>query len=293
METLKKEFENIVPKVKTFAKDTQTLVDLNKLGDTIKKNMEEEVLDYFTNSKFADDEGNNFYVEEIYDFVHANSDKYYHKKFPLSKLKHNLEWWNKNYDIENSKDKKRMMKANTSFPLLVVKENNNLSVADGLNRLYKAIKIENRNYLPVYLVPKKDIMKFAVKTKKKEPKEATGASGAGQYSAPLFGNKVETKEATTTASSGQYSTPAWVAPNSKQWRGRVKPQIPGGKFVTVKGKCQKFPYCNQGDIKALNMFENKRIQEVIKNISKKQKIDENVIKNILSYEMQMFKNNKK
>jgi len=280
METLKKEFENIVPKVKTFAKDTQTLVDLNKLGDTIKKNMEEEVLDYFTNSKFADDEGNNFYVEEIYDFVHANSDKYYHKKFPLSKLKHNLEWWNKNYDIENSKDKKRMMKANTSFPLLVVKENNNLSVADGLNRLYKAIKIENRNYLPVYLVPKKDIMKFAVKTKKKEPKEATGASGAGQYSAPLFGNKVETKEATTTASSGQYSTPAWVAPNSKQWRGRVKPQIPGGKFVTVKGKCQKFPYCNQGDIKALKITESE-VMELSKKLSKEFSISESIIRKMI------------
>ena len=276
----KKEFENIVPKVKTFAKDTQTLVDLNKLGDTIKKNMEEEVLDYFTNSKFADDEGNNFYVEEIYDFVHANSDKYYHKKFPLSKLKHNLEWWNKNYDIENSKDKKRMMKANTSFPLLVVKENNNLSVADGLNRLYKAIKIENRNYLPVYLVPKKDIMKFAVKTKKKEPKEATGASGAGQYSAPLFGNKVETKEATTTASSGQYSTPAWVAPNSKQWRGRVKPQIPGGKFVTVKGKCQKFPYCNQGDIKALKITESEDM-ELSKKLSKEFSISESIIRKMI------------
>ena len=280
METLKKEFENIVPKVKTFAKDTQTLVDLNKLGDTIKKNMEEEVLDYFTNSKFADDEGNNFYVEEIYDFVHANSDKYYHKKFPLSKLKHNLEWWNKNYDIENSKDKKRMMKANTSFPLLVVKENNNLSVADGLNRLYKAIKIENRNYLPVYLVPKKDIMKFAVKTKKKEPKEATGASGAGQYSAPLFGNKVETKEATTTASSGQYSTPAWVAPNSKQWRGRVKPQIPGGKFVTVKAKCQKFPYCNQGDIKALKITESE-VMELSKKLSKEFSISESIIRKMI------------
>jgi len=280
METLKKEFENIVPKVKTFAKDTQTLVDLNKLGDTIKKNMEEEVLDYFTNSKFADDEGNNFYVEEIYDFVHANSDKYYHKKFPLSKLKHNLEWWNKNYDIENSKDKKRMMKANTSFPLLVVKENNNLSVADGLNRLYKAIKIENRNYLPVYLVPKKDIMKFAVKTKKKEPKEATGASGAGQYSAPLFGNKVETKEATTTASSGQYSTPAWVAPNSKQWRGRVKPQIPGGKFVTVKGKCQKLPYCNQGDIKALKITESE-VMELSKKLSKEFSISESIIRKMI------------
>ena len=280
MDNLQQNFEKLGIKTKSMARDTDSNFSINKMIDTFKTSMKEDTMDYFTNSKFADDEGNNFYVEEIYAFVYANSDKYYHKKFPLSKLKHNLEWWNKNYDIENSKDKKRMMKANTSFPLLVVKENNNLSVADGLNRLYKAIKIENRNYLPVYLVPKKDIMKFAAKTKKKEPKEATGASGAGQYSAPLFGNKVETKEATTTASSGQYSTPAWVAPNSKQWRGRAKPQIPGGKFVTVKGKCQKFPYCNQGDIKALKITESE-VMELSKKLSKEFGISESIIRKMI------------
>jgi hypothetical protein len=107
--------------------------------------------------------------------------------------------------------------------------------------------------------------------------------------------KTETKEATGASSAGAYVGPAVWAKSStkKNWRGAKKTQIPGGKFVEVKKKCQKFPYCNQGDIKALNIFENERIQHVIKNISKKHKIDENVIKNILSYEMQIFKNNKK
>lgn len=280
MENLKKGFQNIVSTAKSFAKDTQTLVDLNKLGDTFQQNMKEDVNDYFTNSKFGDDEGNLFYVEEIYDFVHSNSDKYYHKKYPLEKLKHNLEWWNKTYDIKNADHKKRMMRANTSFPLLVVKEKNNLSVADGLNRLYKAIKIEKRDHLPIYLVPKKDIMKLAINTKKKESKEATGAAAAGGYSAPLFGGKVEAKEATTTASSGQYSTPAWVAPNSKQWRGRSKPQIPGGKFVTIKGKCQKFPYCNQGDIKALKITENE-VLELSRKLSKEFGISESIVRKLV------------
>lgn len=280
MENLKKGFENIVTTAKSFAKDTQSLIDLNKLGDTFQQNMKEDVNDYFTNSKFGDDEGNIFFVEEIYDFVHNNSDKYYHKQYPLEKLKHNLEWWNKTYDIKNADHKKRMMKANTSFPLLVVKEKNNLSVADGLNRLYKALKIEKRTHLPIYLVPKNDIMKLAIKTKKKEPKEATGAVAAGGYSAPLFGGKVEAKEATTTASSGQYSTPAWVAPNSKQWRGRSKSQIPGGKFVTVKGKCQKFPYCNQGDIKALKITENE-VMELSKKLSKEFGISESIVRKLV------------
>jgi len=107
--------------------------------------------------------------------------------------------------------------------------------------------------------------------------------------------KTETKEATGASSAGAYVGPqVWAKTSTKKnWRGARKTQLPGGKFVEVKKKCQKFPYCNQGDIKALNIFENERIQEVIKKISKKHKIDENVIKNILSYEMQMFKNNKK
>jgi len=107
--------------------------------------------------------------------------------------------------------------------------------------------------------------------------------------------KVETKEATGSGSSGSYETPAaWAKSGSKKnWRGARKTQIPGGKFVEVRKKCQKFPYCNQGDIKSLKIFENERIDEVIKNISKKHKISENVIKNILSYELDVFRKYKK
>jgi hypothetical protein len=92
---------------------------------------------------------------------------------------------------------------------------------------------------------------------KDETKEATSSGASGQYSQPLFGEtkKVEATEATSTASSGQYSTPAFVAKNSKNWRGGKKPMFPGGKFVKIKEKCKKFPYCNQGDINALKLSE--------------------------------------
>jgi hypothetical protein len=98
--------------------------------------------------------------------------------------------------------------------------------------------------------------------------------------------KVETKEATGSASSGSYVSPAAWAKSTKKkdWRGKSKTQIPGGKFVQVKEKCKKFPYCNQGDIKALNIFENETFKKVVKNISEKHGISENVIKSILSYE---------
>jgi hypothetical protein len=106
--------------------------------------------------------------------------------------------------------------------------------------------------------------------------------------------KVEATEATGSGSSGQYSTTAaWAkSTNKKDWMGKSKPQIPGGKFVQVKKKCKKFPYCNQGDIKALKIYENDTVKKAIKNISEKHNISENVIKSIISYEYEKLKSNK-
>ena len=151
------------------------------------------------------------------------------------------------------------------------------------------------------------------KKKKKEAIEATGAASAGAYSAPLFSQsepekypeaakvKVvkeelmggETTEATSAGSSGQYSTPGWVAPNKKQWRGRAKTQIPGGKFVTIKKKCQTFPYCNQGDINALKLSENKLVKDSITNVANKFGLTEDIIKSILFHELQESKTKRK
>ena len=98
--------------------------------------------------------------------------------------------------------------------------------------------------------------------------------------------KVEATEATGSGSSGSYETnAAWAKSTSKKdWRGKSKTQIPGGKFVQVKEKCKKFPYCNQGDIKALKIFENENVKNAIKNISERHNISENVIKSIIAYE---------
>ena len=98
--------------------------------------------------------------------------------------------------------------------------------------------------------------------------------------------KVEATEATGSGSSGSYeTTSAWAkSTKKKDWGGRKKTQIPGGKFVQVKKKCKKFPYCNQGDIKALKIFENEKVKQAIQNISKRHNISENVIKTIIAYE---------
>jgi hypothetical protein len=138
---------------------------------------------------------------------------------------------------------------------------------------------------------------------KSETKESMGAVSAGGYSAPLFGEsdgditKTETKEATSSTSSGMYDAPGFedvkMKGNHKRGSGRSykKTQIPGGKFVEVKAKCKKFPYCNQG-IKALKIFENEKLQEAIKNVSKQMNISESVIKNIIAYEYENLKTNK-
>lgn len=156
--------------------------------------------------------------------------------------------------------------------------------------------------------------------KKKDAKESTGADSAGAFDANAFGgvvkrgpvnmpNKkeynVEMKEATDASSSGAYDVPflgttpkgrknplsiggektikqsrAAKDPNFPKWGG------PGGKFVAIKEKCKKFPYCNQGDMNALELFEseeefNNMILESAKkhNLSIKQ-IEELVFNNI-------------
>jgi len=134
--------------------------------------------------------------------------------------------------------------------------------------------------------------------KKKESNEATSAGGStGAFSGPIAfkdseflrnslkedNKKVEAKEATGSSSTGQYSQPSIWAKNmsKKNFRGYDKPVVPGGKFVTIKKKCKKFPYCNQGDIKALKIFENELVKNVIKKLSEKHNISESLIKKLI------------
>jgi hypothetical protein len=110
------------------------------------------------------------------------------------------------------------------------------------------------------------------------------------YEDPNYYNKlkkVETKEATTSSSSGQYSGPSiWAKTTKKKdWGPSRKTQIPGGKFVQVKKKCKKFPYCNQGDINALRIFENKSVQSVIETVSSKYGVDKVIISDIVFEEI--------
>jgi len=95
--------------------------------------------------------------------------------------------------------------------------------------------------------------------------------------------KIEASEATAAGSSGAYETPAmWAKSTSKKdWRAAKKPLYPGGKFVTVKKKCKKYPYCNQGDINALKLSEQKQINRVILKIYEEKQIDPRYLKKLI------------
>jgi hypothetical protein len=170
-----------------------------------------------------------------------------------------------------------------------------------LGEIYKLIKnkkLSNNNIkkeIKKFLKDPEDLKSFlkmivSSNKNKTETKEATATGGSGSYETLFSGEepkKVEATEATSSASSGSYETTgAWAKSLSKKhWRGKSKTQIPGGKFVQVKKKCKSFPYCNQGDIKALNIFENQSLDTVIKRISNRYKIHEDIIKDIIVSEM--------
>lgn len=164
-------------------------------------------------------------------------------------------------------------------------------------------------------------------TKKGETKEATGSGAAGGFVAPLQGEmkekwskkykdsidcnnpkgfsqrahcagkvkKVEAKEATGSASMGAYDAPGFedvkMKGNHPKGSGSSfnKAQIPGGTFVKVKEKCKKFPYCNQGDINALELTKPKKkkktLSEIIDESAKKHGINPQVLKRLIVNEL--------
>lgn len=109
-----------------------------------------------------DDKGVRRSVPKVVSFAEKNKEKYFKKDFPISKLEHNLKWWDKQNEEDPDNSNKRMMKADTSFPLLVIKHKNDLSVGDGLNRLKKAKDIEKKKTIDIYLVPEEDMPDEAI-----------------------------------------------------------------------------------------------------------------------------------
>ena len=112
--------------------------------------------DFFSGSKFSDGV-KEWYVEDVLRVAKENHDLYFRKDFPVSKLVHNLKWW--------QGDRERALSADTKYPLLVLIEDGRLSVCDGLNRLWKIVNVEKKDVARIYLIPKKDIEDLGFKAK--------------------------------------------------------------------------------------------------------------------------------
>ncbi len=151
--------------------------------------------------------------------------------------------------------------------------------------------------------------------KKKETKESMGADSGGAFepslSTPIVKRKInkihnfesDLDEATDSSSSGQYdvsfsagrSNPLKInGPDSIKKSRAVKDKNfpkyggPGGVYVKVKEKCKKYPYCNQGDIKSLEFFEEEGLVESAKNVSNKTGIPYRIVENLILNEIKEY-----
>jgi hypothetical protein len=213
-------------------------------------------------------------------------------------------------NVVKSIEKAEVKEEKTPRYLNFLKNENDIIEVYRLIRNKKLSNNQIRTKIKDYLKNRDDIKKFLQsildeKTPKKEENtEATGAVSGGGYSMSLVSTtkgdlvkgvktvreqteKVETKEATSSASSGQYSQPAIWAKSlkKKDWKGATTKYMPGSKRVQVKKKCKKFPYCNQGDINALKIFESEQVQRAIENVSNKYELNKDYISDVVFEEI--------
>lgn len=152
--------------------------------------------------------------------------------------------------------------------------------------------------------------RYYTKLKKVETKESTVSDSSGSFETNSFNdvikrettyhpknfkkyNKTEVTEVTDASSSGSYDVPFGDGGNSplklkgkksiKNSRAVKDKKFPkwGGPdsvFIKVKEKCKKYPYCNQGDINAIELME---IKNEINEISKKYGIPQSEIEKIV------------
>ena len=135
---------------------------------------------------------------------------------------------------------------------------------------------------------------------KEETKEQTDAGSSGSFEGPLFGKASTIKRTiskipnmnlneVTIGDAGEYDVPLFgTSPKGRKnplkidgpdsiYKGRaVKDKDfpkwggPDSVFVKVKEKCKKFPYCNQGDMNALEIIkEDDELKTTIKETAKK------------------------
>ncbi len=126
----------------------------------------EEVENWKDQIATNDETGKKYRVKDIYDFAKKNTKLI--KDLPIEDTDA-LEWWDKQYDMDNKDHKARMEKADTSVPVLGIRqEDGTISITDGLNRIKKAHTIEKKKTIPAYVIDKADMDKIEPVEEKKD-----------------------------------------------------------------------------------------------------------------------------
>lgn len=173
------------------------------------------------------------------------------------------------YAKEDAKDDMELHTA-TEKILELLKQNSKLSM-DNYDAIVGGKKKEETNEMdasssgsfeaPMQVIKKKDLYK----PKEQDVNEVTSGVD-GSFDVPLFGG---TKGRKNPLSIGGEKTIGTRANKIEHTKSFPKFGGPDAKFVSINPKCKKFPYCNQGDPKAISIHENKELMESIQQISKK------------------------
>lgn len=103
-----------------------------------------------------DETGKKYRVGDIYKFAKSKKE-FFVEDLPIKETDA-LKWWDKQYDMDNPQHKKRMEKADTSVPVLGIRqEDGTISITDGLNRIKKAHTLEGKKTIPAYVIDKSDM----------------------------------------------------------------------------------------------------------------------------------------
>ena len=126
----------------------------------------EEVENWDEQIAVNDQTGKKYRVKDIYEFAKKHTKLI--KDLPIEHTDA-LEWWDKQYDMDNKEHRARMEKADTSVPVLGVRQKDGtISITDGLNRIKKASSMEKKKTIPAYVIDQSDMDKIEpVEDKKK------------------------------------------------------------------------------------------------------------------------------
>jgi hypothetical protein len=220
--------------------------------------------------------------------------------------------------LEDEKKKRfeiAFKKGDVEMPIVVKFSDNDYNLLGGNTRLAGLIEKG--------INPKLWVVDMTKKKEKEEVKE-TGADSSGSFEGSAFGgdgdvikrkiskipnfepNEQELGEVTDSSSSGAFDVPAFgksttggrrdplkIDGPDSIYKGRaVKDKNfpkwggPNSVFVKIKEKCKKYPYCNQGNTGAIEFVnEDKEIQEIISEISKKYGLPHKQVENIVLNEI--------